>query len=431
MQKKIIVLALMSAFAAPAAFADTDKAELEKLRAMVQELDRKIRSLEREMERKNETATPARATANAGPAANANTTANANTLSGITLYGQVDLSYDSIRNGTTAAGVAGATNNKVSSNVSKFGIKGAEDLGDGLSAIWQIEQQVDIDAAAANTLASRNSFLGLSDNRMGKVLLGRHDTPYKLATRNLDIFADSIGDNRALMGGVKAGAYGAATANKSSVVGFDERPTDIIAYFTPDIGGFTGALAYVNRTEANTLASQAKSSITSVAGMYRNGPFFGSLAYETHALAPTVPVPTANKESAAKFGLGYTMDPLSVGFAYEKTSDNVGALGADLYGHNAYYLSGKYKSGRGAVKLAYTKAGQLGAAANTGADQFALGYDHSMSKRTTLYGVYTRLSNQSAINYGLTTNATGGGTTTQAGAGASPSALSLGIRHSF
>lgn len=428
MQKKIIVLALISAFAAPAAFADTEKAELEKLRAMVQELDQKIRTLEHKLE--NKTAAPAQANANTNTAAPA--PAPANIASGITIYGQVNLSYDHVNNGTTAAGVAGASNNKVSSNVSKFGIKGDEDLGGGLSVIWQIEQQVDIDAAAANTLASRNSFLGLSDKRMGKVLLGRHDTPYKLATRNLDLFADSIGDNRALMGGVKAGVYGAVpTANKSSVVGFDERPTDIIAYFTPDIGGFTGALAYVNRTEASTLASQAKSSIASAAGMYRNGPFFGSLAYETHALAPTVAVPTANSESATKLGLGYMMDALSVGFAYEKISDNVGALGADLYGHNAYYLSGQYKFGKDAVKLAYAKAGQLGNTANTGANQFSMGYDHNMSKRTTLYGIYTRLSNQSAINYGLTTNATGGGATTQAGAGASPSAFSLGVKHSF
>jgi len=62
MQKKIIVLALISAFTAPAAFADTDKAELEKLRAMVQELDQKIRSLEHKLESK--TAAPVQANAN-------------------------------------------------------------------------------------------------------------------------------------------------------------------------------------------------------------------------------------------------------------------------------------------------------------------------------------------------------------------------------
>lgn len=429
MQKKIVVLAILSALAAPAAYADTDKAELDKLRALVQELDQKIRVLERRLEQKPEAVAAAQASATPQPTATAQPSVN--TSSGVTLYGEIDLSYDVVQNGTTAAGVTGASNNKVSSNVSKFGIKGSEDIGDGLSVIWQVEQQVDIDAAAANTLASRNSFIGLSDKRMGKVLIGRHDTPYKLATRKLDVFGDNIGDNRALMGGVKGGAYGAATANKSAVVGFDERPTDIIAYFTPDIGGFSGALAYVNRTESNTLAAQTRSSITSLAGMYKNGPLFASLAHEAHVLAPSVGTPTASRESATKLGLGYTMDALSLGLAVERTNDNVGALGSDLYGHNAYYLSGKYRIGKGAVKLAYAKAGQLGNTANTGANQFTLGYDHSLTKRTTLYGLYTRLNNQSGINYGLTTNGTGGGATTQAGAGASPSALSLGVKHAF
>ena len=83
MQKKIMVLALISTFAAPAAFADTEKAELEKLRAMVQELDQKIRTLEHKLESK--TAAPVLANAKALPAA----PATANTASGINFYGRV------------------------------------------------------------------------------------------------------------------------------------------------------------------------------------------------------------------------------------------------------------------------------------------------------------------------------------------------------
>lgn len=95
---------------------------------------------------------------------------------------------------------------KVSSNTSRLGLKGSEDLGDGLSAIWQIEQQVNIDdttcAGGTGTLATRNSFGGLKSDSMGTVLLGRHDTPYKIATRKLDVFADNLADSRALTGGV-------------------------------------------------------------------------------------------------------------------------------------------------------------------------------------------------------------------------------------
>ncbi|MBI2287129.1 MAG: porin, partial [Nitrosomonadales bacterium] len=124
----------------------------------------------------------------------------------VSFYGIADLSYDFVRNGTSAAGVAGANKTNVSSNVSRIGLKGAEALDNGLAVIWQIEQQINIDntteAGGTGTFATRNSFVGLKSDGAGTVLLGRHDTPYKLATRRLDPFADSIADNRALMGGV-------------------------------------------------------------------------------------------------------------------------------------------------------------------------------------------------------------------------------------
>ena len=46
---------------------------------------------------------------------------------------------------------------------------------------------------------SRNTFVGLTGG-FGTAILGRHDTPYKLATRSLDVFADNIADNRSIMG---------------------------------------------------------------------------------------------------------------------------------------------------------------------------------------------------------------------------------------
>ena len=123
-----------------------------------------------------------------------------------TFYGVADLSYDFVNTGdgtTTANGataVTGVSKRVVSSNVSKFGFKGSEDLGDGLSANWQVEQQINFDDAASNTFASRNTFVNLKNETLGTILFGRHDTPYKFATRKLDVFGDNVGDNRALMG---------------------------------------------------------------------------------------------------------------------------------------------------------------------------------------------------------------------------------------
>lgn len=353
----------------------------------------------------------------------------------VSFYGMADLSYDFVNNGTSAAGVAGASKTNVSSNVSRIGLKGAEGLNDGLSVIWQIEQQINIDntteAGGTGTFATRNSFVGLKHDTAGTVLLGRHDTPYKLATRRLDPFSDSVADNRALMGGVTS-----PTTVDSANTAFDGRPTNTIHYTTPKLSGFTGMIAYANMTETNTTAAQAKNSLMSLAATYDAAPFFGSLGYEEHKLDATR---VGGKESAWKLGVGYTMmDAFTLGFAYENTSDNLctavvaggcAAVGNDRFGHNAYYLSGNYKMGMNAVKFAYGRAGQLASNANTGANQFSLGYDHGLSKRTKLYAIYSRISNKIGSDYGFSQSTSAASTVN--GIGASPSVVSLGIRHTF
>ena len=394
MQKKIIVLAIAAALTAPAAFADT---------------------------------------------------------SNVTVYGVADVSYDIVKTGTSAA-AAGTSDNRVSSNTSRLGLKGSEDLGDGLSAIWQIESLINIgngsgtSSSTGTGIGGRNTFAGLSSGSMGTVVLGHHDTPYKISTRKFDVFGDGIADNRSIMGGQSFATVGANAVGVTAVAtnpggfasaaaSFDGRQDQVIAYISPKLGNmFTGAIAYVNLTPAHATAATQKNSALSLAGMFDiAGGFYGSLAYEAHDLNT---VAVGAKEKATKLGLGYTQDAFTVGFAYEKNSDNAGALralaaGADAFGHNAYYLSGKYNIGSDAVKAAYTKAGSLANSVNTGASQFSLGYDHSMSKRTTLYALYTRISNNTAGGYTLSNNSSIGGLSTSSGAGASPSAFAFGMKHTF
>lgn len=390
MQKKIIALAVASALVAPAAFADT---------------------------------------------------------SNVNVYGVANVSYDVVTTKNTAN--TGTSTGKVSSNTSRIGLKGAEDLGDGLSAIWQIESQINIDNAGnqanagnlgtaangglvagqanagtpngnlGNTLGNRNTYAGLSSATMGTVIMGRHDTPYNIATRKLDVFGDGIADNRSLMGG-NGGTAAAA---------FDGRQPDVLAYLSPAFSGFSGAIAYLNLTEAANVNTAQKNSAWSLAGMYNMDAFYGSLAYEVHDFG-SVGAVAATKESATKLGFGYSQDAIAVGFAYEKTSDNTGLLNANKYGHSAYYLSGKYSFGNDAVKAAYTKVGNLGATAASGASQFSLGYDHSLSKRTTVYALYTALKSDANANYGLSGTGTGAANTA-IGLGSAPSAFSFGMKHTF
>jgi predicted porin len=347
-----------------------------------------------------------------------------------TFYGVADLSYDFVNTGdgtstavtatnpTGTSAVSGISKRVVSSNVSKFGFKGSEDLGEGLSANWQIEQQIDIDAAAKNTFASRNTFINVKSEKLGAVLFGIHDTPYKIAVRKLDMFGDNIGDNRALMG------------NKSKN-GFELRPTNILMYTSPVFSGFNAAVATVNLKEANTTSADKRDSITSLAVMYDAAPFFGSIAHEAHKLESNVTTTQGQDESATRLGFGFKPEgkPFEVTAVYEKTTDNLGALGANVNGHSAAYLGAKYNLGNNAIKLGYAKTGALGSTADSGASQVSVGYDHGLSKRTKLYAAYTQITNGKGINYGFSQSS--GAATTNSGFGTSPSVVSLGVKHSF
>lgn len=347
-----------------------------------------------------------------------------------TFYGKADVSYDMINtgNGTTTANgataVTGVNKRVVSSNVSKFGFKGSEDLGDGLSAIWQVEQQIDIDAAAKNTFASRNTFAGLKSETAGTVLFGIHDTPYKLATRKLDVFGDSIADNRALLGGVKS---------TSAVAAFDGRPTNVLAYISPSFGGVSAAVAMVNLKEDNTNDTQANDSALSLAVTYDAAPFYGSVGYESHTLESVAVATGGDTETATKVGFGYTLDALSVGVVYEKTSDDLAAGKDSKYGHSAGYLGAKYKLGNSAVKLAYGKSTLIGDGAaridNSDASQISIGYDHGLSKNTKVYALYSKITNGKGINYGFSQSTAA--STSNSGFGTSPSVVSLGVQHNF
>lgn len=345
----------------------------------------------------------------------------------VSVYGKVDLAFGSTSNGTVST-------NQISSQVTKLGFKGSEGLDGGLAAIWQIEQQIDIDGAGSgnstkNTLASRNSFLGLKSDSMGTVLLGRHDTPYKLATRNLDVFADQFADNRHLMGG-------GTSTNTGSYM--DARPSDTLVYFTPNMNGFKAIASYAAGAESASTAVQLKGSLWSLAGMYDQGPFFGSLAYQnvkygsalTGQFVPAGALAAGDSLKAWKLGAGYKFDAFQLNAVYEKISSSMGVAGLNTLGRADWYLAGQYNFGNDDVKLAYTRAGDTNGVANTGARMIGLGYDHNMSKRTSLYAQYNKLTNDSAAKFGFNTAAT---TAATAGVvnGTSPSGFLVGMKHSF
>ncbi len=354
----------------------------------------------------------------------------------VNVYGVLDVSYDSTTTNTPANS---SSQQKVSSSQSRIGFKGAEDLGGGTSAMFQVEQGLNTDSGVWGA-AARNTFVGLSGESWGTVLLGNNDTPYKTSTRKLDLFADTIADNRSLMG---------ATTTKSAALGFDQRRTDVIQYNSPNMSGFAVSAQYAMGAESATTGTKGNS--MALSGAYTAGPVyvalgwmenkFGTAGVAGSANAATGAATADHKEHAWKIGGSYTMDQFQVNAVYEQTSDDFGAgagcgftaTSTDRCGHKAYYLGGKFNvTGSDAVKLSYTKAkevnGGAATAANSGANQYAIGYDHNMSKRTTVYALYTRLSNDTLQSYSLGTASTGAVAVT---ADADPTALSIGIKHTF
>lgn len=347
--------------------------------------------------------------------------AMADSVGNVAMYGQVNLSVDRVNDGVvTTATDKSSTNMRLTNNSSRLGVKGSEDIGGGLTAMFQAEGVVAATGTNAAFSFDRNTFIGVSSADLGTALVGRHDTPYKIATRGLDIFVDTTAaDNRGLTGSGTGGMMGNGV--------HDARLNNAVAYISPSFSGLTVAAATALGADSATFAAgDRKGKAFSLAGMYGMEGLSASLAYQkitfgtsTSGSLGAAPASVGDSTKAIKLGASYAIDAFKVNAIVEKvtgTEDVPTPTTGDTTNTNLY-LAGQYSlSATDAVKLAYTKRGdQKTAGAATNPDdsvkQVALGYDHSMSKRTSVYALYTKV--------------------TAAGAAADPSTISLGMKHAF
>src|SRR5712692_4999595 len=76
-----------------------------------------------------------------------------------------------------------------------LGFRGEKRIGGGNRAIWQLEQQVNIDEGNTTTsFANRDSFAGFSSAGWGTVRLGNMDTPFKKYGDTLGFLGGSSGN---------------------------------------------------------------------------------------------------------------------------------------------------------------------------------------------------------------------------------------------
>jgi predicted porin len=319
-----------------------------------------------------------------------------------TVFGKVHMIVQDYDNGSDSVW-------STDSVFSRVGVKGSEDLGDGLKAVYHLEFGVNPDASGG--LSNRNQFVGLAGG-FGTFLAGRHDTPLKMSQGKFDEFGDlPWGDITRVMPG-------------------EDRLGNVLAYVSPNLSGLTIVGAAV-AGERGDNQSAANSDLTglfdhySIAGLYSNGPIFASLAYNGYDTG-NLHVSDPSTTPATDVDLsGYSPSILRATFVWDGGNWQAGAMyskmstddlsGDDvtswgLSGHfmvtandkvKAQYLSGDapvYK-----VSDLLDQADLVGSfspdinitGGDDQVDMWSIGYEHAFSKRTYVHVGYTSYSQDS------------------------------------
>ncbi|ENV11662.1 hypothetical protein F965_03153 [Acinetobacter schindleri NIPH 900] len=128
------------------------------------------------------------------------------TLAAPTFYGEIDLSVDHVQ-ADNKNGVEDRHITDLNSNNSFLGLKGDEKLTDRLSALYQAEFTFYGDEGSNSSndvFVPRNILIGLKDEKIGALKVGKIDTPVKQLSSVVDTFNNYVANN-ADVAGIMAG----------------------------------------------------------------------------------------------------------------------------------------------------------------------------------------------------------------------------------
>ena len=375
----------------------------------------------------------------------------AHAQSSVTLYGLIDAGVSYVNNSSST--VTGHSNSltKYDDGVaqgSRWGLKGSEDLGNGLKAIFTLENGFNSGNGTLgqnNREFGRQAFVGLTQAGTGSVTFGRQ---YSLST---DVLA-----NYTTVGNTVAGNYAFHINDIDQLT--SSRIDNSVKFTSANFAGVTfGALyGFSNQAGAFAGAPTTGTGAAAVAGSartysfglnYAAGPFGVGAAY-TDIRFPSQQAgistgisnavfPAANIKELRTFGLGgrYLMGPATFWALWTNTRlVQLPGTGSSNLVFNAYEAGAKY-----AVTPAFT-AGlgytymNLSDAAKGHFNQVDLSLDYALSKRTDVYvlGIYQKASGN---NNGTALQAQIGDSTGFFGTSGVDSqqqvAARVGIRHKF
>ncbi|AQH06073.1 porin (plasmid) [Burkholderia sp. KK1] len=331
----------------------------------------------------------------------------AHAQSSVTLYGVADESIRYFNNAGPGSQVGLASGVL---NPSRFGLRGNEDLGGGLKAVFDLEAGYDINnggETAQNSLFSRISFVGLQSDHYGTLTFGRQ------YDATVDMVQPLTAD----------GNWGSAWATPGDVDNNDDSVylNNSVKYVSPVLAGFQfegtyafgGVAGYTGSGQAwSAAATYAAGPFALAAGYLRMDNSNPVIGRDGGWNAPTT-VPGGNFGGVFNGSINSAyVTSASVGIAQIAASYTSGPLTASLRYSNAQYKPDSASSfdtqqhfnvGGAYVNYQFTTALQAGLGYNyvhasgdsdAAYNQIATGAQYALSKRTTLFamGVYQRAS---------------------------------------
>jgi predicted porin len=392
----------------------------------------------------------------------------------VTLYGRINIDMEFVSG--RLANNTDPTVYRVTSNSTRFGLRGTESLGGGLNAIFQIENGSIQATTTGGNLAGRDTFVGLSGN-WGRFYMGRFQAPYD------DIHGIFGNDNTASTSILStASVWAQGFAGQPVNGGFDDRLQQSIRYDMPSMAGFSGAAQFStyggNVGPSGQVNPSSNTNAQSYGLFYRNGPAIIGTAYEYHHnTRGTSQLPLS--DWAWSVAAKWQFSGFNIAGVYEKmeyevnnganplmqvrnklkrnfwavdTTINIGANG-QLF---IYY--GQAGDGKGSAENTpapvitnttcnaagvcvagavtgsnISRVAGLAKGPDTGAKHWEISYSYDLSRRTRIYTGYVKLDNDSNASYNFNINAYPGnaGGATGGPVGMNLSGFVMGMYHNF
>jgi len=335
----------------------------------------------------------------------------------VKLYGQLDVSVNwtdsdvGADNGTRLSkkigqnGLSYEDDINMTSNTSAFGIKGSEDLGNGLSAVFQAEWDTDL-TQGRQQLKGRDQYIGLKMQRFGKLIFGTMSTAYKAYGKKIDAFYRTPLQMRAV--GLQSNLHSGKGEEGQG------RATNTVRYDSPKLGGFSAIATYT--IDTNGQATAEDDDPYSLGVQYKGGNFYAAASY--------ISTQQSGDAEAAQFLARYNWNNLSFHGIYEldqglitaqasngigqnKSGGTFGSLGrsaaAQDDGANIWSVGTTYTIGNNLIGFDYGQRSDsdgVNGISNSNDVSVATGYDDIQESTSWRLAAYHKFSNRTRVYAG-------------------------------